>query len=488
MPDQRPPNILFLMTDQMQGLTLRPDHPLREHTPHLNALMQRGVRFGRAYTPNAICSPARASLMTGLLPHNHGMTTVTHAYDADLLPFREDRPHFAQRLEAAGYDTGYFGKWHVEHTDELERFGWSTNAARGTPLRKAFEQRHPHPPLEPIHRVAMAGPLGFRDTTLYQVDRTAATQRPLGWDTQMALDYLAQPQRREQPWCCFVSCLEPHDPFVCGERAYRRFDIDGIELPANAGDAMTDKPGLYSRAAERFAFLSDRQRREAMACYWASIVEIDEQYGRLLERLDHQDMTDNTIVVFTSDHGEMLGAHGLYMKNIGAFEETYHIPLVVAGPGVASGAVSNARVGLHDLAPTLCTLAKAEPIGDGDGRDFTPVLRAPVAAHDFRVGLAEFEGTRHRLTQRIVYDDRGGECWKLVHNGFDYDELYDLQHDPGETHNLAASHDNVDRYRAMLKLMWSMLRDSGDRTLLNLHYPVLRLTDEGPLAAEVETP
>ena len=116
------PNILFLMTDQMQGRVLDPNHPCR--TPNFDRLATRGVRLPRAYTPNAVCSPARASLMTGLLPHTHGVLEVTHTVDDDQSCLRTGFPHWAQRLEQAGYRTGYFGKWHVERSGDLARFGW----------------------------------------------------------------------------------------------------------------------------------------------------------------------------------------------------------------------------------------------------------------------------------------------------------------------------------------------------------------------------
>src|SRR5690554_7371945 len=123
MPDR--PNILFLMADAMQARVLAPGHPAL--TPNMDRLVQRGVRFARAYTPNAVCSPARASLMTGLLPHNHGVLHVTHNVYNDQSCLRLDHPHWAQRLEQVGYSTGYFGKWHVERTNRLESFGWMVN-------------------------------------------------------------------------------------------------------------------------------------------------------------------------------------------------------------------------------------------------------------------------------------------------------------------------------------------------------------------------
>src|SRR5690606_221180 len=114
------PNVLFLMTDQMTGHVLQSHHPCI--TPNLDQLAARGVSFQRAYTPNAICSPARASLMTGLLPHNLGVLEVIHNVDSDQSVLRPEHPHWAQRLSAAGYKTGYFGKWHVERNNEPERY------------------------------------------------------------------------------------------------------------------------------------------------------------------------------------------------------------------------------------------------------------------------------------------------------------------------------------------------------------------------------
>ena len=122
---QTQPNILFLMADQMQARILDPGHVCS--TPNFNRLMEQGVRFEHAYTSNAICSPARAGIMTGLLPHSHGVVTVTHLTDNDQCNLRTEYPHWAQRMSDAGYKTGYFGKWHIERTNDLAQFGWQVD-------------------------------------------------------------------------------------------------------------------------------------------------------------------------------------------------------------------------------------------------------------------------------------------------------------------------------------------------------------------------
>ena len=139
------------------------------------------------------------------------------------------------------------------------------------------------------------------------------------------------------------------------------------------------------------------------------------------------------MIVLASDHGELLGSHGLYCKNIGGFEEVYQIPMVVSGPGIYEGLVSEARVGLHDLAPTLLELAGEETIGDPDSRSFAATLKdAKGSVGTFTRGFAEYHGGRYRLTQRVVWDGP----WKLCLNGFDFDELYNLDDDPYEMTNL----------------------------------------------------
>ena len=476
------PNILFLMTDQMQGRVLEPDHPCQ--TPNLDRLAARGVRFRRAYTPNAVCSPARASLMTGLLPHNHGVTDVIHCVDEDQSNLRTDKPHWAQRLREAGYLTGYFGKWHIERTDDLSRFGWDVDGGNRSQRYQA-KQREVNGRAAGketfLLRKTNDLPPGYRRTPLYGVTTRRPEERRIAVAVELAEEFLREAIGGERPWCCFVSINEPHDPFIAGEESFRRYDVDAIPLAPNVHDNLEGCPGIYRKVAATWADLSDRQKREAAACYYALISEIDAMYGRLLSLLERTGVLEKTIVVFTSDHGELLGAHGLYTKNYSGFEEVYNIPLILAGPGIARGAVSEARVGLHDLCPTLLELAGLPPIENSDSRSFAPAARDPEReSGSYRQGYAEYFGTRYRLTQRVIWD---GD-WKYCHNGFDFDELYNLKDDPYEMRNLAADPAYAAQVRLMLGLMWRRIKETGDHVLLNTHAPILRAAPIGPLMIE----
>jgi arylsulfatase A-like enzyme len=477
------PNILFLMTDQMQGRVLAPDHPCQ--TPNFDNLAAAGVRFTRAYTPNAVCSPARASLMTGLLPHNHGVLTVTHTVDADQSELRADEPHWAQRLSAAGYRTGYFGKWHVERTYDLDRFGWQQSASEGSePLRRlegeAAERVNTGSFSLEMH---LENPPGYERQRFYGVTDVPPERRRVGIRTELALEFLDGALAANEPWCCFVSVIEPHDPFICGEEAFALYDVDSIELAPNVHDDMSDRPGIYRKAARSWDGMTDRQHREAAACYYASISEIDQQFGRLIDRVKAAGQLEDTIIVLTSDHGELLGAHGLYCKNFTASEEIYNIPLILAGPGIRRGEVADARVGSHDLCPTLLELTGSDGIDSPDSRSFAEVLRDPWGAPaDFQTGYAEYFGVRMALTQRVVWDGQ----WKFVFNGFDFDELYDLAADPYEMVNLASNPQYRDRLRWMTKQMWDVVTRTGDHSLLNSQYPILRVAPYGPLIEQEE--
>lgn len=471
------PNILFLMTDQMQGRVLNPDHPCI--TPNLDKLCTRGIRFTHAYTPNAVCSPARASLMTGTLPHNHGVLYVTHTVDDDQACLRTELPHWAQSLDACGYTTGYFGKWHIERSNDLARFGWQQGAERGS--QQAENHRNMRTRMDRAEWFLegfIDGPKGYHPNRFYGVCDVPPEERGMGEKAARAGEFLDNVMADEDPWCCFVSLTEPHDPFYCGQSAFEQYNVADIKLQPNVHDELEGRPGLYRKAARIWDGWSDQQHKEAAACYYASITEIDSMFGQLLDKVEAAGQMDNTIVIVTSDHGELLGAHGLYCKNICAAEEVYNIPLIVTGPGIKSGVTSHARVGLHDLCPTILDLADCEPFATSDSRSFASLLAAPHENEtDFQSGYAEYFGGRLILTQRVVWNGP----WKYVFNGFDFDELYNLDDDPFEMNNLAEDPACQTQLEMMVKQMWHRIEESGDHSLLNSHYPILRVAPHGPL-------
>jgi arylsulfatase A-like enzyme len=478
MPNR--PNILLFIADGMQARPLAADHPCI--TPNVERLAGRGILFSRAYTILPTCSPARASLMTGLLPHNHGVWTVEHTVDEDQCVLR-DRPHWAQRLVAAGYRTAYFGKWHIERSYDLPRFGWQHN--RCTRTEEARYIKHSvaddeRARLDPSLSKWLKGPEGYNDMLHYGVTDLPVASREVSVPAGEAIEYLESTAGAAEPWCCCVSYPSPNEAMVASRETFDLYDPAKLDLPANRDDTMADKPAVYRRCRDIWKDHTADDWRIALACYYARITEMDMQLGRLLEFLGRTGQLANTIVIVTSDHGKYVGAHGMDAHNFGAFEEIYNIPLIVAGPGIVAGATTDARVGIHDLCPTILDLAGLEPISGLDARTFAPVLTSPADTGDFQAGYAEYWGNRLYLTQRVYWEGP----WKYVFNGFDYDELYNLADDPHELHNLACRPEHRDRVKSMMAAIWQRARATGDKTLQGVHYHPLRLPPVGPNVAK----
>ena len=471
----RRPNLLLVITDQQRADTVVPGGPCR--TPHLQALAASGTRFERCYAPNPICSPTRASLFTGLYPHAHGITDVTHAVDATQADLTPGTPFWPRLLQGAGYRTGYFGKWHVERSDRLEDFGFDTYE---TELRLTGVQGH-EGPLSP--RVAVQQD-GYREFLLAGVHDGAAADAPEARLVDLGIGFLEEATRDPgRPWALVVATEAPHDPYLAPRVLYDRYDPDGIELPANFRDDLTDRPAVYRRIRGAWDGLSERQVREAIACYYATCTLVDEQVGRLLAALESTGQADATVVVFCSDHGDYLGAHGLFLKGVPAFEEAYRVPLILRGPGVPVGRAVAAPVGLIDVGPTLVRLLLGEAY-PAHGHDLAAHLGDGDPAATPGEAFAEFHGQRLRYTQRVLWRGR----WKYVFNGFAEDELYDLEADPFELANLAGDPAHGATLRAMAARMWGIVRDTDDRTLGDAQYGMFRFAPVGPEAVERAAP
>ena len=475
------PNILIILADGMQAETISPGHACL--TPNLEILAERGVCFSNAHTVCPTCSPARASLMTGLLPHNHGVLEVEHGRDDDQCVLRTEHPHFAQRLCQAGYRTGYFGKWHIERTQQVDQFGWQENFVKGSEHLKGIGKGDQGPATFELDESLcgyVEGPRGYKKILHWGVTDTPLQRRYPGLTVADAEQFLLESVARPAPWCCCVSFAEPNEALVVGRESWNKYDPDSIPLPGNFFDDLSDRPNIYRREQEIGRDISESHWRAARACYFGRITEIDELVQQLMTTLETTGQLEETIVVFMADHGRYVGAHGFDAHNFGAFEEIYRIPLIIAGPGISSAAHCEAQLSIADIAVTLCDLGDAEPIDVPDSRSFQPLLAQPdLISPEFQTGYAEYHGTRFPLMQRILWK---GD-WKFVFNGFDFDELYNLRNDPDEICNLAADVDQQHRTESIMAEIWSRVRDTGDRAILESHYFSMRLACVGPDAA-----
>jgi len=411
--------------------------------------------------------------MTGLLPHNHGVLEVEHGRDPDQCVLRSEKPHFAQRLSSAGYDTGYFGKWHIERSNQLTDYGWKTSVVKGaehhSQLGKGKESSVPA--TDPDLSGYLEGPPGYRRILHWGVTNVSPEDRYPHNTVDQLIAFL---HKSDGPRCACASFSEPNETLIASRSTFQKYDVASIPLPATLRDEFSGQPGLYRREHAIAQHLSDDYWRHARACYYGRITELDTEFGRIIDHLEESGRIDNTLIIVTSDHGRYVGAHGFDAHNIGAFEEIYRVPLVIQGPGVSSG-TCEATVNLQDLCPTICEIAGTEIIDVPDSRSLVAQLGDPTAAAGS--AYAENHGSRFRLTQRILWDG----SWKFVFNGFDIDELYNLDNDPDETQNLIDEPIHQDRADAMMRAIWRRIQETGDRTLEESHYFSLRLARVGPL-------
>ena len=470
-------NLLFLMVDQMHGQVLDNGNPCI--TPNLDRLSKSGVKFNRAHTANPVCSPARASIMTGLLPHNHGVTTVTHTVDEDQSNLRTDKEHWAQRLKEDGYKTAYFGKWHVERSRKLEDFGWDDYSFIDGLSDEYINANkiHKESIIEELPHLYIDNPPGYDNTPFYGISDIDTDKRVLGLVSNGAKEYLNQADT-DKPWACFVSVIEPHDPFISTKKYYDMYENIELRLPKSFNDELLDKPNIYRRGQKVFENMTKQDHIECIRNYYAMVTEIDHEYGKIIDLLEEKGELENTIIIFTSDHGEALASHGIYAKNLAAFEEIYRIPMIISGPGIKENKESDDLVSSMDLCPTILDLFDQKEISNIDSNSFKDIL-CTEEVNTIQKSFAEYDGTRLQLKQRVLWYKN----LKYIFNGFDYDELYDLDSDPNEMKNLIDSDHHKNERQMMIKLYWEELKKNGDHSIYNLdNNPIMKIIEIGPNA------
>ncbi|MGB2819370.1 MAG: sulfatase-like hydrolase/transferase, partial [Phycisphaerae bacterium] len=252
------PNVLFVMTDHTNARALAPGSQCL--TVNLDALAREGVRFGRCYTTNAICSPARASLMTATYPSTHGMWDCTHTQRREWVNVSDRLVYFSQTLAEAGYVNGYFGKWHVEQTSELGRFGWHE-------VGDACQ----HARFQPVAGTeVMQKTEGYRDYLLAATGDDSASE-PRHPAFEKGIDFLRRHAGGERPFCCFVSTAEPHDPYVPPGRFMDMYDVANVRVSPTLREEIGGKPEVLKRMRAVWKDLSDDDWRRISAAYWAVI-------------------------------------------------------------------------------------------------------------------------------------------------------------------------------------------------------------------------
>ncbi|MVS99700.1 choline-sulfatase [Devosia marina] len=456
------PNILVFMADQLNG-TLFPDGPVEWlHAPNLKALAARSVRFANAYTGSPLCAPGRASYMSGQLPHR------TRVYD-NAAEFASDIPTYAHHLRRAGYSTALSGKMHFVGPDQMhgfeERlttdiypadFGWTPDYRK--PGERVDWWYHNLGSVTGAGIGEISNQLEYDDEVAYHATRKV---------------YDLGRRQDERPWMLTVSFSHPHDPYVARQKYWDLYeDCVHLDPEVPAFDLADQDPHsrrlLEASDANSFDITEDNIRRSRRA-YFANISYIDDKIGEVLSALEATEQSEDTIIVFVSDHGDMLGERGLWFK-MSFLEGSARVPLMIAAPGLPAGRIET-PVSTMDVNPTLADLAGID-LGEilpwTDGETLVPLARGEARTAPVLMEYAA-EGSEAPLVAI-----RQGQ-WKYIHCELDPPQLFDLDADPHELRNLAQDADyatEAGRFAAMVGETWDLagfdaaVRESQARRLI----------------------
>ena len=461
-------NILFLMTDQHRIDTLGAYGNQVVPTPHLDRLAATGALFRRTYTPTAICTPARASLLTGQQPFRHKLLANQErnvGYNEDLA---EGAFTFPQALRDAGYVCGLIGKWHIGTERNAASYGfegpdlpgWHNPvnhedylgylADRGLPpVRTSEEIRGTYPNGSPGNLLA---------ARLHQPAEATFEAYLATRAIEMLDRYAARYARTGLPFFLELSFFGPHLPYLLPNEYFDLIDPAQVELPASVAETFEGKPAVQRQYSAHWAFdtLTEDESRKLIAVYWGYVALIDAQIGRVLAALDELALTDHTAVFFTADHGEFTGAHRLHDKGPAMYEDIYRIPGLVRVPG-EEPTVRDELVLLTDFTATILDLAGADTAPAVDSRSLLPLVRGDDVEWPDEV-VCEFHGHHFPYAQRML---RTGH-YKLVVNPESTNELYDLADDPDELINRYDDETLAGVRDRLVHRLYELLRARGD--------------------------
>jgi len=424
VPAPERPNVVFVCSDQhSHRYTGYGGHPCVE-TPAMDRLADRGVVFENAYCASPVCTPSRASLLTGVYPSDVDSFCNSTVWDGS-------HPTWGTRLREAGYRTWATGKLDLDPAHEIgfEEVDTDHGHASSPDVTSLFRR-----------------PTCYRMSERPGVDGGARPERH--GDADLAANaerFLREEAPADRPWAMWVGFSQPHPPFRALETHYGDYHPNRVE-PPNVPPGHLEDQHLVVEQLRRFKRLGvpvpDRRIRRARAGYYGMITELDAYVGRIHDALAASGELEDTVFVYTSDHGEMLGEHGLWYKNT-LYEDAAHVPMVVAGPGLPGGETVETPVGHVDLVHTLLEWAGADRPEPRRGHSLAPLVGG-TGTH----GAAEHPGYAY------VENHSEGNCtgsfairkgdWKYVHVTWYEDMLFDLSGDPNEFENRIDDPDAAD--------------------------------------------
>ena len=462
--DGRMPNILWICSDQQRFDTIAGLNNSDIHTPNLRKFMDESVTFTHAFCQNPVCSPSRASFLSGRYPHTTGLR-------ANGQRIRPSEHLVTRTLADHGYTCGLAGKLHlspcaggrVENRidDGYQVFWWSHDTTDSWPGKNMWhvwlKDRGVKWPQAPQGAESWGVPV---DPALTQT----------AWCSNMAIRFMRE-QQKFNPWLMSVNIFQPHHPFYPTKDYLSRYDPEKLPSPKYHEGELDSKPvfqrvdhqAAYAGTGISFAKTNDLTHRQITAAYYAMIEQIDTEVGRMLKVLEDTGQADHTIVIYMSDHGEMLGDHGIYLKGPYFYDCAMRVPLMIRWPKkFQAGLRSDALVELVDIAPTLLESAGI-PVPSGiQGRSLTGLLTGKTGTHRDSVYSEHFDSSFLYDPPPMAASVRTDQYKLSYYHNLNTGELYDLHKDPGEAENLWASPNRRDVRQEMMERLMARMIDTVD--------------------------
>lgn len=455
--DQKRPNVLFLISDDLNNFLGCYGDKLAQ-TPNIDRLAARGVVFQRAYCAYPLCGPSRNSMLTGLYPNSTGILANAQIF-RQTIPSQVSMP---QAFRQAGYFAARIGKlYHYNVPKSVGTNGHDDPGSWEMELNPAGVDR-----LEEEPKIFTLTPGQFGGTLSWYAspkEDRFHTDGMMAADAEWVLERCA---RQDRPFFLAVGFFRPHTPYVAPEAYFKKYPLSEMPVVQGVKEDQEDIPpaGLASYKKEQDK-LTDDLRRECIQAYYSSISFMDAQVGHVVDALDRLGLADNTIIVFTSDHGYHMGEHGLWQK-MSLFEESSRVPMLIVAPGNSkAGGVAPSPVSHVDLFPTLAELCNVDTPENIQGQSLVPLLKDPnEKGRGWAVTQVSRGGGRNRAT---VTRDVGSDGrryfgytirtprWRYTEwdGGDQGRELYDHENDPRELTNLASNPAQADTIAELSKLL-----------------------------------
>ncbi len=481
MAAQVRPNILFICTDQQRYDALGCYGNEHIHTPTIDSLASEGVLFERCYVQNPVCAPSRASLLTGRYLHAHGLWANGVA-----LPSHELL--FTRALADAGYDCGLVGKLHLgadaegrtepRFDDGFRYFQLAHDPSHRSPENMYHRWLEAHHPDQ--YAAAMGKGSGDTGQETIRFETMPVEAHYSHWVAEKSIEFLRTARDPQKPFFLWANFFDPHHPFGAPPEYMQMYNSTELPRPIGSPDELATKPPILEEASRAsyaghgrgFTTYSTEEMQEIVAAYYAMVTLVDDEVKRMLAALDELGLREQTLVVFTSDHGEMLGDHELLLKGPMMYEGAVRVPLILRWPGhLPEGTRRPELVQWIDLCPTFLEAGGLPPLPRNQAQSLLPLARGDHDAPVRGWALCEYRNSGHPYDPPVHTTMlRRGRYKLIVFHGEPATgrsrtgELYDLETDPHELNNLWGDESHVQSRTELQEFLLDVLVATEDRT------------------------